>query len=187
MYKKEIRVLGIDDAPFDKFKKGSVLVVGTMFRGGSWVDGILSTKISIDGSNSTSQLIKMINKSKFKPQLQCIILDGIAFGGFNIVDIQKLNKKTNVPVLVVIRKMPDFKKIQAVLKKLNKSSRYKLIEKAGQVHKAGKVYIQIAGLSLEQAKQILKITCTRSLLPEPIRAAHLIAAGIITGESKGNA
>jgi endonuclease V-like protein UPF0215 family len=187
MYKKEIRVLGIDDAPFDKFKRGTVLVVGTMYRGGQWIDGVLSTKITIDGSNSTSKLIRMVNKSKFKPQLQCIILDGIAFGGFNVVDIQKLNKKTKIPVLVVIRRMPDFKKIKAALKKLKKSSKYKLIVKAGQVHKVGKVYIQIAGLTLEHAKQILKITCTHSLLPEPIRVAHLIAAGITTGESKGNA
>ncbi|MFC1704912.1 DUF99 family protein [Nanoarchaeota archaeon] len=187
MYKKEIRVLGIDDAPFDKFKKGDVLVVGTMFRGGQWIDGILSTKITVDGTNSTSKLVKMINKSKFKPQLQCIILDGIAFGGFNIVDIQELNKKTKIPVLVVIRRMPDFKKIEATLKKLKKASRYKLIEKAGKVHKVGKIYIQIAGLTLEHAKQILKVTCTHSLLPEPIRVAHLIASGIVTGESKGSA
>ena len=187
MYKKEIRVLGIDDAPFDKFKKGNVLVVGTMYRGGQWIDGILSTKIAIDGNDSTSKLINMINKSKFKPQLQCIILDGIALGGFNIIDINELNKKTRIPVLVVIRIMPDFKKIQAALKKLKKPGKYKLIEKAGKVHKLGKVYVQVAGLKLEQAKQILKVTCTHSLLPEPIRVAHLIAAGVTTGESKGNA
>lgn len=187
MYKKEIRVLGIDDAPFNKFKRGNVLVVGTMFRGGSWIDGILSTKIKADGNNSTSKLINMINKSKFKPQLQCIILDGIALGGFNIVDINELNKKTRIPVLVVIRRMPDFNKIQAALKKLKKASKYKLIEKAGTVHKVGKIYVQIAGLKLEQAKQILRITCTHSLLPEPIRVAHLIAAGVVVGESKGNA
>ncbi len=187
MYKKEARILGIDDSPFDKFKGGRVLVVGTMFRGGQWIDGVLSTKINADGSNSTSKLIEMVNKSKFKPQLQCILLDGIAFGGFNIIDIQKLNKKTGIPVIVVIRKMPDFRKIESTLKKLKKSAKYKLIEKAGQVYNVDKLYIQAAGIDLESAKQILKITCTRSLIPEPIRIAHLIAAGIIAGESKGNA
>ncbi|MBW2983593.1 DUF99 family protein [Candidatus Woesearchaeota archaeon] len=187
MYKKEIRIIGIDDAPFNKFKKGNVLVVGTMFRGGSWIDGLLSTKIAVDGNNSTSKLIRMVNKSKFKPQLQCIILDGIALGGFNIVDVEKLHKKTRIPVLVVIRRMPDFKRIESALKKLNKSHKYKLIQKAGPVHKIGKIYVQLNGLTLEQAKQILRITCTHSLLPEPIRVAHLIAAGVVRGESKGNA
>ena len=185
--KKEIRVIGIDDAPFNKFKKGKVIIVGTIFRGGSWLDGVLSTKVKIDGTNATDKLINMINKYKFMPQLQCIILDGIALGGFNIVDINKLNQKTKLPVMVVIRKYPDFKKIKAALQKLKKSSKYKLIEKAGEVHKIQKIYIQLAGIPLEDAKKILKITCTRSLLPEPIRTAHLIAAGIVKGESKGDA
>jgi endonuclease V-like protein UPF0215 family len=185
--KKEIRVLGVDDAPFNKFKKGNVLVVGTIFRGGDWMDGVLSTKVRIDGDNSTSKLIKMINKCKFKPQLQCVMLDGIAFGGFNVVDINELNRKTKIPVIVVIRRYPDFKKIKAALQKLKKISKYKLIEKAGEVCRAGKIYVQLAGISLEGARKVLKITCTRSLLPEPIRAAHLIAAGVVRGESKGDA
>jgi len=185
--KKEIRLLGIDDAPFNKFKDKNVLVVGTVFRGGSWLDGVLSTKVKVDGDDSTSKLIEMINKCKFKPQIQCIILDGIAFGGFNIVDVEELNKKTKIPVIIVIRRMPDFEKIKSTLKKLGKEKKYNLIEKAGEVHKVDKIYIQINGIALEDAKNILKISCTRSLLPEPIRAAHMIAAGIVLGESRGKA
>ena len=185
--KKEIRILGIDDAPFDKFKGGNVLAVGAVFRGGSWLDGLLSTKVRVDGSNATDKLIVTINKCKFKPQLQAIILDGIALGGFNVIDIEKLNKKTKIPVIIVIRRMPDFKKIKETLKKLGKEKKYRLIEKAGKVYKVGKIYIQINGISLKDAKEVLKISCTRSLLPEPIRVAHMIAAGITTGESKGKA
>lgn len=185
--KKEIRIIGIDDAPFTKFKKGEVLVVATIFRGGLCIDGILSTKVKIDGDDSTRKLAAMINRCRFKPQLQCILLDGIALGGFNIVDINELNKKTGIPVMVVIRRYPDFKKIKETLVKLKKGKKYRLIEKAGQVTKVDNIYIQLAGLDLTKAKEILKITCTRSYIPEPIRAAHLIASGIITGESKGKA
>jgi len=185
--KKEIRILGIDDAPFDKFKGGNVLVVGTIFRGGSWLDGLLSTKVRVDGNNATDRLIEMINKCKFKPQLQAIILDGIALGGFNVIDIEKLSKKTKIPVIVVIRRMPDFKKIKETLKKLKKERKYRLIEKAGKVYKVGQIYIQINGISLEDAREVLRISCTRSFLPEPIRVAHMIGAGIVEGESKGKA
>lgn len=187
MIKKEIRVIGIDDAPFDKFKKGKVLVIGTIFRGGSFIDGILSTMVRVDGNDSTRKLIDMINKCKFKPQLQCILLDGIAFGGFNIIDIEELYKKTKIPVMVVIRRMPNLKKIFETLIKLNKKSKIKLIEKAGQVNKIGKIFVQIKGVDIHKAKEILNITCTRSLIPEPIRVAHLIAAGVVNGESKGKA
>ena len=96
MLKKEIRVIGIDDSPFDKFKKGKVLVVGTVFRGGLYLDGILSTKVIIDGNDATTKIIEMINKCKFKPQLQCIFLDGIAVGGFNVIDIKELNSLFNM-------------------------------------------------------------------------------------------
>lgn len=187
MYKREIRILGIDDSPFKKFKKGNILVIGTIFRGGTLLDGILTTKVSIDGNNSTKKLIHMINSSKFKPQLRCILLNGIALAGFNVVDIEELNKKTKIPVIVVIRKYPDFKKIEETLKKINKHKKYKLIHKAGPVEQVGKIYIQKKGISLEKTKHILKLTCTRSLIPEPIRVAHLIASGVITGESKGKA
>lgn len=187
MLKKEMRVIGIDDAPFKKFGKGNVLVVGAVFRGGSFLEGILSTKVSIDGNNATKKITEMINKCKFKPQLQCIFLDGIAVGGFNIIDVKQLSKKTKLPVMVIIRRKPDISSIKKILIKLNKKNKIKLLKKAGSVIPIGKIYIQLTGLSIENAKEILKIVCTRSLIPEPIRIAHLIASGITYGESRGKA
>ena len=187
MLKKEIRVIGIDDAPFKKFKRGQVMVIGAVFRGGSWLDGILSTKVSVDGNNATKKISEMINKCKFKPQLQCIFLDGIAVGGFNIIDVKELSKKTKLPVIVIIRKNPDIEKIKKTLIKINKKNKIKLLDKAGSVVPTGKIYVQLTGISFEKAKEILKITCTRSLIPEPVRIAHLIASGITYGESRGKA
>ncbi|MBD3249555.1 DUF99 family protein [Candidatus Woesearchaeota archaeon] len=185
--KKEIRILSVDDAPFDKFKDRDVLVVGVMMRRGQWVDGVMSTRVRVDGRNSTAKLVSMINKSKFKPQLQAVILDGIAFGGFNIVDIERLNLETNLPVIVVIRRMPDFRKIKKTLKKLGKEEKYKLIEKAGDVVEVKGIYVQFKGVGIDAVKGILDAACTRSLLPESLRVSHMVGAGIIRGESKGNA
>lgn len=190
MLKKQLRVLGIDDAPFNPGDK-TVPVIGTFFRGGEWMDGVLSTSVEVDGEDATYQLIQMIGRSKFKPQLQAILLDGIAVGGFNVINIHSLNKYTGIPVIVVVRKMPDFEKLEKTLKKLGMEKKYQLMEKAGKPGevriKNGKIYLQAAGISFEEAKNILKICCTRSYLPEPIRAAHLIGAGIVKGESKGRA
>ncbi|MBN1157643.1 DUF99 family protein [Candidatus Woesearchaeota archaeon] len=185
--KKEIRVLGIDDAPFDKYKKGNTIVVGTMFRGGQFIDGVLSTKIRVDGNNSTAKIINMVNRSKFKPQLQVMMLDGIAVGGFNVVDVQKLNNETGLPVIVVMRDYPNLDEIKSVLKKIGKENKIKLLEKAGKIHKVGKIYIQIVGIDIETATKIIRVCTTRSFIPEPIRVAHLIGGGIISGESKGRA
>ncbi len=68
-----------------------------------------------------------------------------------------------------------------------KKSKIKLLEKAGPITPIGNIYIQLTGLSIGKAKEILKIACTRSLIPEAVRISHLIASGITYGESRGKA
>ena len=104
--KREIRILGWDDAPFEKGSSGKVMLVGTVFRGGSSLDGVLRTEIKIDGLDATEKIISAVQKTKHK-DLRVIMLGGITFGGFNFVDIKELRKKTGLPVLVVIRKKTD--------------------------------------------------------------------------------
>lgn len=186
--RKEVRVIGIDDGPFDKFKKkGNVIVAGTVFRGGNFLDGFITTKAKVDGTNATNKIIQMINKTKFKKQIRAIMLDGIAVGGFNIIDLVRLNKKTKKPVIAVIRRKPDVPKIIKTLKRIGMAKKVKLIEQLPEPTKIGKIYVQYVGTDKAFVKDLLKITATRSFLPEPIRAAHIIAAGLVKGESRGRA
>lgn len=185
--RKELRILGIDDSPFDQNKRSDVLVVGAFFRGGRSLEGVMSTKVRKDGINSTANIIKMVNKSKFKSQIRAILLDGIALAGFNVVDIEKLNTSTNIPVIVVMRKYPQKKDMFKALKKIGQPKKINLIEKAGEIHKSDKIYIQFSGIRLNEAKQIISLATTRSDIPEPIRIAHIIATGIVSKESYGRA
>ena len=188
--KKEIRVLGFDDAPFEKGQE-TVLVIGTFFRGGEALDGVLSTTVEVDGEDATVKVIELVNNSKFKSQVQVILLDGIAFGGFNVVNIQSIFKYTGIPVIVVVRTRPDFEALRKTLQKLGMEKKYALMEKAGTPQEVqvqeGKIYVQTAGIDIDKAKEVLKICCTRSYIPEAIRVAHLIGAGMVKGESKGRA
>ena len=188
--KDEIRLLGIDDSPFDE-KIKEVLVIGTIFRGSKYMDGLISCKVKKDGNDATYKLIRMINKTRHLEQLQCILLNGISLAGFNVTDIKKLNEKTKLPVIVVIRKRPDFLKIRKALKKINQESKMKLMEKAGKIQEInvnGKnIYIQSSGIDMESAKKIHELTSIHSNIPEPIRISHIIASGIVLGESHGRA
>ena len=47
--------------------------------------------------------------------------------------------------------------------------------------------MQICGIERIDAEKIVKLSTTRSAIPEPLRVAHIIAAGIVNGESKGRA
>lgn len=185
--KREIRVIGIDDVAFDKFKDKKARVIGVIYRGGSFMDGILSTTVNVDGSDSTARIGRMIGRSKFLPQLQCIFLDGIAVAGFNVIDIHGLNRQTGLPVIVVMRDYPDLEKIFNVLKRLKMGRKIKLLEKAGRIYAHKKIHFQAAGISPGEARELLSLTSTHSYIPEPIRAAHLIGQGLALGESKGRA
>ena len=181
--KPGMRILGVDDGPFKENGNSRVLVVGAVYRGRLF-DGLISTRIVRDGYNSTERLCKMITGSKFHQQLHAVMLDGIALGGFNVIDILKLNKRTHLPIIVVSRRKPDLNAVKNALGKLPRSEyRWKLIKRAGPIHKAGSVWFQVSGASVQWAAKLIASAASRSNIPEPIRAAHLIAGGLINGES----
>ncbi len=91
MIKPEIRVLGVDDGFFIPHTEGLVSVIGVVFRGGYWLDGVIHTKVAIDGFDATDNIASMINNSSHHKQLRVIMLNGVTFAGFNVVDIKTLN------------------------------------------------------------------------------------------------
>ncbi|MEN6329209.1 MAG: DUF99 family protein [Methanobacteriaceae archaeon] len=189
--KKEIRILGVDDGPFTPHRQEKVLIIGTIFRAGIWLDGVISTHITNDGDDATDKLVRMVNQSRHREQIGVIMLDGITFGGFNVVDIRQIYYKTKIPVIVIMRKLPDLLKIKNALQNFpNWEKRWKVVEKAGKIREIRNkesIYIQISGISWEDAEEIVKLATTRSAIPEPIRVAHIIASGVITGDSRGSA
>ncbi|MEM2971623.1 MAG: DUF99 family protein [Candidatus Bathyarchaeia archaeon] len=183
--KPEIRVLGVDDSVFIPRSKKLVPVVGVVFRGGYWLDGVMHTKVMVDGLDATDKIASMIIKSPHHKQLRIIMLNGITFAGFNVVDIKELSSKTKLPVIAVTREKPDFAEIREALKNLPKSEeRWKAIVNAGEIFetytrkKGEKIYMQTSGIIKEDAEKILQLTSTRSNIPEALRVAHLIASGI---------
>ncbi len=183
--KPEIRVIGVDDGIFIPRMIELVPVVGVVFRGGYWLDGVMHTKIRVDGYDATSKIASMIVNSPHYKQLRVIMLNGITFAGFNVVDIKRLNAKTKLPVIAVAREKPNLDEIHEALKNLPKSeARWRAILNAGKISevatrdKSEKIYMQLSGVHEEDAQKILQLTATRSNTPEALRVAHLIASGI---------
>ena len=116
--KPEIRVLGVDDGAFIPHVKGQVPVVGVVFRGGYWLDGVMHTKIAVDGFDATDRISSMITRSSHYKQLRVIMLDGITFAGCTIVDVKALNVATKLPVIAVTREKPDLADIVKALQNL---------------------------------------------------------------------
>jgi endonuclease V-like protein UPF0215 family len=167
------------------------MIIGTVFRAGEWLGGVLRTFIQGDGKDATRKIIDMVNSTRHKDQLGVMMMDGVTFGGFNVINIQEIFQSTGIPVIVVMRRYPNFKKIKKALKRFNDwDKRLNNMMNAGEIYtieNKENIYIQICGIDLDDAVDIIKRSTTRSAIPEPLRAAHLIAAGVVTGESKGSA
>jgi endonuclease V-like protein UPF0215 family len=177
--------IGFDDFPFSRRYRGNVPIVGAVYAG-TRLEGVLRGEIRRDGRNSTEVLARLVQQSKFGANLQLVFLQGIAMAGFNVVDIHRLAEVLERPVLVVMRRMPDLEAIRdTLLSKVPGGKRkWALIEKAGLPERVAGVYVQRAGLSLEQAEQVIRRFAVHSNIPEPLRTAHLIAGGIATGQSR---
>jgi endonuclease V-like protein UPF0215 family len=176
--------IGFDDAPFDRHHRGDVMIVGA-FYAGARLDGVLSGKVRRDGANATRILAQLITGSRFYPHLQAVLLQGIAFAGFNVVDIHRLQNTLERPVLVVARHLPNLVKIRdALLDHVPGGQRkWRLIERAGPMEPIAGVYVQRAGLSVRETEALIRLHAVHGRLPEPLRTAHIIAGGISRGES----
>lgn len=189
--KPEIRVLGVDDGVFVPRSKGVATVVGVVYRGGYWLDGVMRTEVEIDGMDATEKIASMITASPHYDQLRVVMLNGVTFAGFNVVDMKKLFERVRLPVITVTREKPDFDDIRRALRNLPEyENRLEAMENAGkliEVHTRDAeqaVYVQIVGISEKDAEKILKSTSTRSNIPEALRVAHIIASGLTRSKEK---
>lgn len=187
--KPEIRILGIDDGKFVPHSKNQAVVVGVIYRGGYWLEGVMSTHITVDGFDSTSRLSSMITSSPHYRQIRIVFLNGVTFAGFNVVDIKELNANTRLPVVAVTQKKPNLSKVHLAVNNLSRSDeRWQAILNAGDIFaiKAQRgnkqVYVEVAGIPIEIAEKIIMLTSTRSNIPEALRVAHIVASGISSVE-----
>ena len=179
-------VVGFDDFPFTHGRRGNVPVVGAVYAG-LRLEGILSGSVRQDGANATRNLARLVAESKFARRIQLVLLQGIALGGFNVIDVHDLNRRLGIPVLVVARRAPDLASVrEALLTRVPGGARkWALVERAGEMEPAAGVWVQRAGLTPEEADLVIRRFAVHGRIPEPLRAAHLIAGGMATGQSRG--
>ena len=181
-------VIGVDNAAFKREHRGNVLIVGAVFSGAR-LDGVLTDYVRRDGRNATDVIAAMISRSRFAPQLQAVLLQGIAFAGFNVIDLHALHRKLGLAIAAVARKQPDLDAIKrALLGRVRGGERkWRLIERAGPMQPVAGIYAQAVGIEMERLADLIERHAIYGRLPEPLRVAHMIAAGLSTGESRHRA
>jgi hypothetical protein len=145
----------------------------------------MHTHVAVDGFDATEKTSAMILGSPHYRQLRVIMLNGITFGGFNVVDIQALAQNTGLPVVAVTREKPDLTSIREAIENLpKKNTRWNAILAAGDCFEVAtrypdeRIYLHLAGLKESDAERIVRLSSTRSSIPEALRVAHLVASGL---------
>lgn len=180
--KSGIRILAIDDAKFSRSDK-KALSIGVLGRTGN-IDGVLSFSVGVDGTDATRMVLRAIKRSRFRDQIKLIAFNGITLGGLNLVDMPRISRELEVPVLALTRKKPHTPLLRKAIVKVRKDYRGRVkkldsISKSLSGMKSEGFYVQYLGIEETDARKFVRQTA------DLLRLAHMIARSIISGESKG--
>jgi hypothetical protein len=178
-------VVGVDDGAFRR-RDRTTPVVGVVFSGPSYIDAILTTRIEVDGSDSTDQIAGMLRGSPHLEGVRAVLLDGIAVGGFNIIDLNRLNRLVDRPILALTRRPPEFPRIRAALAKYfpREFRRRWALVRALPLYRVptggAPIWAASVGCRKVDALSLIRRTLVRGYWPEPLRVAHLVASACAT-------
>ncbi|MEM3364029.1 MAG: DUF99 family protein [Candidatus Micrarchaeia archaeon] len=161
--KTGIRIIGIDDAPFRRGDRETVLVAIVMRYGK--VEDALVTRVTVDGDDSTDQIIKLLKK-KYGNQGKVVFVHSITLAGLNVVDIDKISKELNCGVVCITDRKVRGTALKSTLARKfpHKLSLLK------EIFKIGRYYISYSGITYSEA-----VGLVRKIGYEPVRVADIFA------------
>ena len=184
--RKALRTVGVDDGGFQSQwspigRKGKAVLAAVLLSD-YWIEDIHVGEITVDGLDATDVLAKLLASWKF----DAVLLSGVSFAGFNLIDAEAIHKTFGKPVVIVSGDKPDNIAVKKALQKhfMDWEVRWKFVKKLGRIYSvAPKVaepplYFEAVGLSAKSAKLMIRALAISSRLPEPIRVARLVARGL---------
>jgi hypothetical protein len=178
-----LRAVGFDDAPFVRRRGARVAVAGVVCAGTRF-EGMVWGHVRQDGWDATDAIAGLLLGGKFLPQIHLVLLDGLSFGGLNLVDLPALAALVRRPCVAVLRRAPDLGAVARAVGRLPRPARrLRLLERAGPVHVHPPFHFQVAGGGPEGIGPALERLTDRGRVPEALRLAHLVGAAVVRGES----
>jgi endonuclease V-like protein UPF0215 family len=138
-------------------------------------------RIIVDGLDSTETLLNNLSET----EQDAIILGGVTFGGFNVVDVDYVCKTTSTPIIVYSHQFPDIEATKSALRKHfpDWRERWARYESLGEIYKFKSqkypaIYFEKIGCTIEYAEKILSDQTISCQIPEAVRVADIIAKGL---------
>jgi len=178
---RNLPIVGVEDGSFQKGITQRALLAAVLFRGLD-IENVKFTKITVDGLDATKKLSELLSEWEFA----AVLLAGVSFAGFNIIDPTVIHEKFEKPVIIVTRTKPDNKAVHRALQRHFKDwrIRWKVFEKLGSFHKVAvladepPIYVETIGVDVKWARTLIRALAVCGRVPEPIRVARLIARGL---------
>ncbi len=178
------RLFGVEDGSFEAFSREEPsysFLCGVEVES-DFIRKIRLKRIQVDGLDATDKLLTMLEDV----EVDAVILGGITFAGFNIVDPRVVLKEKGFPVIVYSGTKPEN---EAMLRALRKNfedwrERWDIVQNLGPVYTASTypgehpVYFEVIGGTSGWAEDVLRLSALVSRIPEPVRVAGLIARGL---------
>jgi len=167
--KKEARILGLS-AP--KVKWDKVPVVGIVFRGSLWLDGVLTCWIRKDQGDYISPLARAIRQSKQYSQIRAVILSRADLVPGNHIDIAALADVIGIPVMAISDEYRSPRKSQKPRRAM-KTMHY------GIKIRGRHTWVKATGISYDMVREIFGVSCAEGRsLPEAVRVADVVARSL---------
>lgn len=181
--KAGIRYIAIASGPIKERKRS--LLVGVIFRD-NYIEGLLSSSIQADGTDSTRQIVSMIAKSRFRDQVKLLLSNGIALAGLNVIDPFAIRKQLGIETLLVNRRRQNAVELLKALNEFSRITGKPVLERKRIVKEYSLVKpIKANGFYLQSGLEGTYVRRMAANSIEALRVAHIIARGIASGESKG--
>jgi endonuclease V-like protein UPF0215 family len=103
-------VVGVEDGSFQKGITTKALLAAVLFKGLK-IESAQITKITVDGLDATQKLVKTLRAWTFR----AVILGGVSFAGFNVIDPTTVYEEFGKPVIIISRTKPDNKAVKRAL------------------------------------------------------------------------
>jgi len=180
------RIIGIDDGPFTKQVETAPLIAALLE--GPHLQKVQATRITVDGLDATEKALSILRRWKPVP----ILLSGVTFAGFNLIDPHVLHRIYRVPVIVVIGSRPDNRAVKRALVKHfpDWKRRWRIISSLGPLRTVRTnpdeppIHYESFGCSSKEAASLLQASSHVSRIPEPLRVAGLVGAGLFGANTK---
>src|SRR5437867_11753108 len=177
--------IGIEDGPFiPRRLGGSKAPLVAVKLEGPHIARVRAGWIGVDGMDGTERALKLLKSLSMLESP--ILLAGVTFGGFNLIDPRRLQKMFEVPTIVVVGSRPNNRAVKRALVRHfpDWRERWRIIRSLGPLRTVRTVasenplFYEAFGCSSRVTRRILAGWALVSRIPEPLRVAGLVVRGL---------